>query len=150
MISVAKKITLALLVSTLVACGGGGGSDNSSGNTSTNNALLTFSPAAINLSVVQGTSSAFVVNVKANRTIPQQINVGIIDRNGLITTDVRIVAVSTLEFNATLRTNGSLQPGTFNTTLEVRICEDDPLVCRVPISGSPTLLPMTLTVTPRP
>jgi hypothetical protein len=131
----------------LAACGGGGGSSPAPATTP-DNSFLTFSPASISLTAARGASLPFSVTATSSRTFSQRINIGIIDRNGLITTDVQVVAQSALVYTANMKTNGTLQPGSYTTTLEVRLCEDDPVVCNTPISGSPWRLPMSLTVSP--
>ncbi len=131
----------------LVACGGGGSSSPPPVSTP-DGSFLSFSPAAVNLTVARGASQSFSVTATSSRNIAQRVNIGIIDRNGLITPNVQVTANSTLVYTATMQTNSTLQPGTYTTTLEVRLCEDDPVVCNTPISGSPWRLPMSLTVTP--
>ena len=107
---------------------------------------LTLTPSSVALTVNKGESRTFQITAKSNRIVTQAFNVGVIDSTGLITTDVQLSAISDLEYVATLHTAPGLPAGTRTTYLEVRLCEDAPLTCRVPLPGSPWYVPLTVTV----
>ena len=107
---------------------------------------LTLTPSPISLTINKGESVAFTVTARSSQTIAQNFNVGVIDAKGVITTDVQLTARSELEYVATLHTSPSLTTGTYTTNLEVRLCQDSPLTCRVPLPGSPWYVPLTVTV----
>lgn len=160
----------------LSACGGGGGSPGATGPAGTPSGTtnpapapttvtppptvgtdstppvtpggtwLTLSPSPVSLTVNRGDSVAFTITARSSQTIAQVFNVGILDAKGVITTDVQLSARSDLEYVATLHTSPSLTTGTYTTSLEVRLCEDSPLTCRVPLPGSPWYVPLTVTV----
>ncbi len=76
----------------------------------------------------------------------QNFNVGVIDANGVITTQVSIQAESQMAYVLNMHTAATLAPGTHNTSLEVRVCEDSPLTCAKPFPGSPWHVPLTVQV----
>lgn len=158
-ISCASLVAAALLG----ACGGGGGGDggsagNNNGGTPgasapaptppSNSAgnWLTLAPSAISLSTYEGESATFSISAKSSRVVEKRFNVGIVDGRGIVSTQLEVTPVSQLEYTAQLRTSTSLAVGAYTTNLEVRLCEDDPLVCKSPLPGSPWLVPVNLTV----
>ena len=144
----------ALLACTLLlsACGGGGsgggGSTGDGGGFSGDQDWLAFTPNPVTVDAIQGKSTSFTINARANKTIPQTFNIGIIEAGGLITTSVSLLPVSAYQYNVTLQTSPLLATGSYSGQLEVRLCEDDPVVCKKPVSGSPWRLPLKLTVKP--
>ena len=148
---------VAILSAALTACGGGGGGGGDSagpvggaqpGASSPAGAWLTITPSPVSVSATQGDSTSFSITAKSSRTFDKQFNVAIIDSKGVVTTDVAVTAVSMLEYVARLRTAPTLAPGSHDTSLEVRLCEDDPLTCRSPLPGSPWRVPLNVTVKP--
>lgn len=142
-------LTCALLLS---ACGGGdGGSSGSSSNPSSpaaEQAWLTFTPNPVAVESVEGQSINFTIAAHASKTISQTSNIAIVDPNGLITSQVQVTANGQYDYEARLSSNPLLTAGAHNTQLEVRLCEDAPLVCSKPISGSPWHIPVTINVKP--
>jgi hypothetical protein len=67
----------------------------------------------------------------------------------VVTTDVKLVTKSVIEYAATLKTSKALPAGTHTTNLEVRVCEDEPQVCAKPFPGSPWRVPVSVTVKPQ-
>lgn len=147
----------------LAACGGGGGgsggSDNSGGTPGANlpaptpappsnpaGNWLTLAPSTINLTTYEGESATFSVSAKSSRIVEKRFNIGIVDGRGIVSTQLEVTPVTQLEYTARLRTSTSLAVGAYTTNLEVRLCEDDPLVCKSPLPGSPWLVPVSLTV----
>lgn len=152
-----------LLVAVLVsACGGGGGGGGANGNGGTPGTTvpapvpappanptgdwLTLTPSTVSLSTYEGESATFSISAKSSRIVEKRFNVGIVDGRGIVSTQLDVTPVTQLEYSATLRTSASLAVGAYTTNLEVRLCEDDPLVCRSPLPGSPWLVPVSLTV----
>ncbi|KQZ27511.1 hypothetical protein ASD58_12930 [Duganella sp. Root1480D1] len=72
-----------------------------------------------------------------------QFMVGVYDKGGLSNVSYTQTAQG---FKATLKSAAALQPGEYNSNVEVRLCRDDPATCRLPISGSPWTVPLKLTV----
>jgi hypothetical protein len=145
-------LTLTATLLLLSACGGGGGASTTgtSGGPTGDQSWLTFTPNTVAINTNQGQSVAFSVSAKSSKTIPVKFNVGIIEKLGLITTQVNLVELSPYEYRADMHTSPTLAAGAHATQLEVRLCEDDPLVCNKPISGSPFFVPLTVTVAPPP
>ncbi|TWI65281.1 outer membrane protein assembly factor BamB [Pseudoduganella lurida] len=149
-----QKSFAALTASVLLsACGGGGGDGAASGSGSTGSSpsgdqsWLTFTPNPVAVDARQGESTAFTIKAHASKTLAQVINIGIFEDTGLITTDVQVTGGATpYDYNATLRVSPLLVPGSRSGTLVVKLCEDDPLVCNKPVSGSPWRLPLKVNV----
>ena len=138
----ALALTTTLLLS---ACGGGGGGSSTAGAPA-DQSWLSFTPNTVTISANKGQSVAFSVSAKSSKTIPVKFNVGIVEKLGVISTQVNLVELSAYEYRADLHTSPTLAVGAHTTQLEVRLCEDDPLVCNKPISGSPFFVPLTVTV----
>jgi len=141
--SCAALAASALLLS---ACGGGGGGGGSSGGGSTGDqSWLSFTPNPVTVDAVQGQSTAFTISAHASKTISQNFNIGIVETTGLVTTQVDL-AGGGYDYNATLYVSPLLTAGTRTGTLLVKLCEDDPVVCNKPLSGSPWRIPLTVNV----
>ena len=151
MVDWTKAVSLAALVA-LTGCGGGGGGGGGAGNPApapvVDNSWLTLTPSQVDVTQYQGESVAIRINAKSTKTIAQVFNVGIIDTSGVLDAKVALDQASAYEYNASLATSASLEPGIYNTTVEVRLCEDTPTTCAKPISGSPWKLPLKVTVRP--
>lgn len=107
---------------------------------------LTFNPAAPTVGQYEGESATFSVKGTASRVFTQNFNVGVIDSNGVITTEVGFQAESQMAYVLNMHTAATLAPGTHHTSLEVRVCEDSPLTCARPFPGSPWRVPLTVQV----
>ncbi|MDP9933506.1 sialidase family protein [Variovorax paradoxus] len=92
------------------------------------------------------TPTVFSVTTTSTKTIAEPVNVGIIDRQGVIMANARISMVTQLKYFASMTTNRALAAGTHTGSLEVRVCYDDPLTCARPVEGSPWQLPYTIRV----
>lgn len=151
------KHTLAagLCLLALSACGGGGGDDNGSGTgtpvtqppvTQPNQAWLSITPSAPVVTASAGQSQAFTITATSSKIIDRVFNIAIVDTQGVLTTDTRIVANSSMSYTATLHTSPTLKVGEYSSNLELRLCYDDPTVCRSPVDGSPWKIPLKVTV----
>lgn len=131
----------------LAACGGGSGGGNSAApqNNPAGN-WLTFDPATPSATQYQGESANVVLTARASRTFTAPFNVAVIDSTGVISTDVEISAISSMEYRATLHTASALTAGEHSTMLEVRLCEDTPTTCAKPLPGSPWRVPLKVQV----
>lgn len=137
----------------LISCGGGGGGDATSSATgqavnSSSGGWLTFSPSVVNLTVYQGEPVTFSVIANSSKTIAEKINIGVVDAVGLITPNVRIVANTKTNYTATFNTSPSLPVGVHNSVLQVRICFDEPSICKQPYTDSPWQVPIRINVLP--
>lgn len=72
-----------------------------------------------------------------------QFQVGVYEKGGLSTVSYTQNAQG---FKATLKSSASLLQGDYNSNVEVRLCRDDPAICRSPIPGSPWNVPLKLSV----
>jgi hypothetical protein len=152
----------ALLAAALVAgCGGGGGSSGSGSSTggsagaapgtsgqpvaNASGSWLTLTPGVVALKSYEGESIRFKVSATSSRTFDKPFNVAVVDSKGVVTRDMTLTKISDLQYAVELSTNAAAA-GTYSTDLELRLCEDDPLVCRTPLQGSPWKIPVTLTV----
>lgn len=143
-----------LMALALAACGGGGGSagttggGSSSGGTVTSSAgsWLSFNPGSVDVSAYEGESVSFSIKATSTRTFDKPFNVGIVDTSGTITTDVQVSAESAMTYVAYLKSSPALPAGVRQASLEVRLCEDNPLTCSKPLPGSPWHVPLKVTV----
>lgn len=147
-----RRRTTSLGLAVLVAgCGGGGGGGGAPAPAPAPAPAapysLTFSPATLQLNAPQGVSYLLAVDATIDRTIPEQVNVAIIDRAGVLNPSVSIIAVSPTTYRANLVSASSLTQGVRTGSLEIRICRDDPLTCASPLPGSPWQLPFEFTIT---
>jgi hypothetical protein len=135
----------------LAACGGGGGgsgpdgSVTNSGSGSGDGSWLTFSPSPVRLTTYVNESIGFSVQAKATKAFQENARVLVLDTTGTITPVVSYRSLDPYTYEVFLTTM-PMQPGTHNTTLEVRVCQDDPRVCAQPFPGSPWHLPLTVEV----
>ncbi|BEU97155.1 PQQ-binding-like beta-propeller repeat protein [Acidovorax sp. DW039] len=153
-----SRVAACLFLVVLAGCGGGsGGSTGGTGGTggtdtgpsSPDGAWLAFEPASLEVSQYEGESVPVSVTAYSSKTFETPFNVAIIDKNGLITTRVNVFALSQLSYRAVLNTAANLEVGRHNTSLEVRVCEDDPVTCAKPLPGSPWRLALGIQVKPK-
>lgn len=151
-----RTIATGLLGAALVAgCGGGGGggpgtTSSTGGETAANTAAgawLTLTPAPVSLQNYAGDKTYFEIRAKSSRVFEKPIHAWVVDKEGLLDPSTGIGQVSDLEYVLSLQTR-KLPAGTYTTTLEVRLCEDDGMVCAKPLPGSPWHVPLTLKVAP--
>lgn len=156
-----------MLAAALVAgCGGGGGGSGSTnagtgagapgsaGTAPASNGApaatpggswLTLTPGTMSLNAFPGEAVPFQVNARSSRVFDKPFNVAVVDSKGIISTDMSLTKITDLEYTVNLRT-AALKAGVNTTYLQVRLCEDDPLVCNTPLPGSPWYLPVSVNV----
>ena len=106
-----------------------------------NDAGLTFSPSVLTAELSAGYTGKVVVRATINREFPGENYIAIIDNKGVLTGDFNLSAQSATVFEMSMSTSYNLAPGVHEGTLEIRVCLDDPLVCKKPQPGSPWQLP---------
>lgn len=144
-----KFLAGSLCLFALSACGGGGGDDSNAGGTPvapSNQSWLAIMPVAPAVTATAGQSQAFTITATSSKVIERVFNIAIIDSQGVVTTDTRVVANSSMSYTATLHTSPTLKAGEYNSNLELRLCYDDPTVCRSPVDGSPWKIALKVTV----
>lgn len=152
----------------LAACGGGGG-DSAPASTAVtpeqpatpaqpavpdqpvtpakpDQSWLTLTPSRVDATTYAGEEAIVWIEATSSRTFARPVNVAVVDPSGVLAPDIRIGILSDLEYQAELRTSALLPPGRHSATVELRLCEDDPKVCKVPVAGSPWLIPVTVDV----
>ena len=145
----------------LSACGGGsGGSSGSAGVAgpapapapapvpSPAGAWLTLTPSTFDLLTYEGEDVDISVTAVSSKTFAKPLNMAIVDAVGVISTSVSVTADSAWQYRANMRSAKTLSIGVHSTNLEVRLCEDDPAVCKTPVAGSPWFVPLKVTVRP--
>jgi len=151
---VMKSAMAALLGAAFLAgCGGGGGGSSAGGGgpagaapvSTPNGSWLTLTPGVVAVKAYEGESASFKVNATSSRTFDKPFNAAVIDSKGVVTTNMTLTRISDLQYTVELSTKAAAA-GTYTTDLELRLCEDDPLVCRTPLQGSPWKIPVTVTV----
>lgn len=149
---IVRWVACLLSAQLLVACGGGSGASGSTGTpgaeTPARNPAgdwLTLSPSPVEVTTYEGESKGFIVLAKSTKTFSKPFNAAIVDKVGVISPTVHIAADSAMEYRAYMVTS-QLAAGVHTSNIELRLCEDDPLICRLPLAGSPWTLPVKVTV----
>ena len=156
-----KSAMAALLGTTLLAgCGGGGGGGstpapvNPGGTTpgtggtvpaAPDGTWLRLTPGSVALKSYPGETTRFTIKATSGRTFDKPFNVAVIDSQGVVSPQISISKQTDLEYIVGLQT-AARAAGTHTTRLEVRLCEDDPVVCAKPLPGSPWYVPLTVDV----
>ncbi|HEX8606939.1 MAG TPA: PQQ-binding-like beta-propeller repeat protein [Pseudoduganella sp.] len=162
--SVSTVLAAAACALALTACGGDGG-DSASASTPVTPATptpvtpvtpppapkpdqfwLTITPSSVDITAYVDEAAKVSITAKSGKTFTKPVNVAIVDKSGVFSTDVKITALSELEYRADLQTSAALPVGQRTVDLELRLCEDDPKVCSVPVAGSPWLIPVKVNV----
>ena len=137
----------ASLILLLSACGGGGGNGSISGGTTSEPPVgMTFYPATAKTSLALGSAPEIQIDAFLSRPISGVINVAIVDTQGVIKPELNLAPTAGTMQRAWITVSPLLMPGVHSGSLEVRLCRDDPVVCRTPIAGSPWYLPYEFTV----
>ena len=147
--TVARLLAGLMCVASLSSCGGGSGAASGSASVpppTPAGEWLTLTPSAVDLITYEGEEAAFSVTGKSSKTFAKPVNMAIVDAAGVISTAVSVTAVSALEYRAGMHTATTLSAGVHTSNLEVRLCEDDPVICKVPVAGSPWFVPLKVTV----
>lgn len=84
----------------------------------------------------EGVSAPFVVSASVEAAAGESLRMAVVDSKGLVQ-QYREPVLGGTEFTAYLATATTLPQGEHDTTLELRVCRDDPLVCNSPVQGSP-------------
>lgn len=157
-----KSLASAACLLALSACGGGGtGGGSNPTPTPTpppapdvlvppvlraDQTWLTITPATSDLVTYETEALKFTVTAKSSKTFSKPVNIGIVDSVGVISTNISLSAISSTEYAATLETSTVLTVGAHKSNVELRLCEDDPKVCKTPLEGSPWIIPLRVTV----
>lgn len=136
----------------LCACGGGGGGEVGGAVVAgINNSWLSFSPSLTSISMKEGDLHTFSINARSSKTIPEKINIAIVDMEKVLDSAVgatSITALNTTNYVAKMTVSRTLTPKTYRGNLVVKICLDEPIKCNLPYPGSPWLVPYEITVMP--
>jgi hypothetical protein len=162
--SVSRVLRGAACALALAACGGGGG-DSASASTPVTPATptpvtpvtpppaakpdqswLTLTPSSTDITAYVGEAVNVSIIAKFSKNFAKPVNVAIVDTSGMFFTNVKGTAPSDLEYLAQLQTSTALPVGQRSVDMELRLCEGDPQVCKVPVPGSPWLIPVKVNV----
>lgn len=148
-VALSRLLLAVACAASLSACGGGGsGSSTPSINQGGggDGSWLTLTPTSVQLETYEGEERSFTVSgYAATKTFDKPINLGIVETKGLIEPTIS-ASGSGRSYSVDLRTARTLAAGVHSSRLEVRLCEDDPLVCARPVEGSPWYVPLRITV----
>ncbi|GGY43677.1 hypothetical protein GCM10007387_27280 [Pseudoduganella albidiflava] len=99
--------------------------------------------------MLEGEPVEFSIDADSTKILSQIFNVGVVEKNGVIAPEISLrSSPSGMSYEARMTTSATLAVGTHASSIELRLCEDDPLVCRTPVAGSPWLIPIKITVKP--
>jgi len=155
--SVIIRLAGAIIASALLASCGGGGGDGASPApapvtpiappVNPDGTWLSFTQTSYSVIAFEGYVTPFTISAVANKTFSTPVNIGVVDKNGVV---LAAVEASKHEntYSARLMSSDLLKLGTHATSLEVRLCEDDPMSCKKPLAGSPWFVPVTVNVKP--
>lgn len=108
---------------------------------------LQFDKTSYAYAITQGEPESVTFSATASRNLQGEAQVGVFEKTGLLSSGGgTLVAGTNNSYSISLPLNASLAPGKYSSTLEVRVCQDDPSICSQPVSGSPWRLPLSLTV----
>lgn len=161
-----RSVTTGLLCAVLAAgCGGGGDSGGANpvagspsgtapggGSAPVANpagSWLTLTPDRPTFSGIEDDAVSFQIRAHASRTFEKPINAAIVRSNGVSVSQVRLTRLSDFDYMLEGRFD-TYTAGVHMGDMTLRLCEDDPLVCRNPLPGSPWIIPVTLTLAPAP
>lgn len=105
-------------------------------------------PAGFDVVAYEGEEHAIRFEAKARYAFPNRVHAGVFDRTGVLYLNQTLDQYSSGDYTGTLRTAATLAVGEHATSLELRVCYDDPRECRSPVGGSPWRIPLKLTVKP--
>ena len=109
-------------------------------------AWVSFSPKIIEVHSYAGDSPAIPVRVSTSSAVNHSVQVAVIDSAGVLSVNSPLARVGPFDYE--LYISKTLAPGSYSGMLEVRVCEDDPLICQKPVNGSPFALPYAIVVSP--
>lgn len=160
-----RAVTTGLLCAVLMAgCGGGGDSGGgrpaagspsgtapggSAPVTNTEGSWLTLTPHSPTFSGIEDEAVSFQIRAHASRTFEKPINAAIVRTSRVSVSQVRLTRLSDSDYTLDGRFD-TYRAGVHTGEMELRLCEDDPLVCRNPLPGSPWIIPVTLTLAQAP
>lgn len=105
---------------------------------------IVVAPASLDIVTQQGEGRVFDLIANLG-TFSKPFQMELFDSGGLIE-NTSMYRRDAARYAAFVSTRAALAPGVHSTTLEVRVCSDDPKVCRQPFPGSPWRIPLTVTV----
>lgn len=85
----------------------------------------------------EGKPASFVVSASVVVAAGDYVGMAVIDSKGVVLPNVGSIYNGRDEVSANVSTSSALTPGEHQTTLALRVCHDDPLVCKLPVAGSP-------------
>jgi outer membrane protein assembly factor BamB len=145
-----------LLASALAGCGGGGGNDGgTAGHAPAASAVqdgkdwLRLAPAAQTVTQYEGESVPVKLSITPSHPLDRTYQFIVFETGNLLTEDGTVTEVSPSVWLAELHTDKDKLAGTRTTMIEIRACEDDPMVCAKPMPGSPWKVPVTVQVKSR-
>lgn len=148
---IAKLLGVTLACVTLMtACGGGGGGgEQNTPPPQADNSWLTFGPSPLTIIGKQGQATSFSIKAFSSKIIKEKVNIAIVDNDAItIPTTTEISALSETVYNASMQLKPTLATGSRSGSFTLKICLDDPELCKQPYPGSPWRIPYTLDIQP--
>lgn len=109
---------------------------------------MTMAPAALDLVAYEGEPLSMQLGLTVNSTFDVPVSVGVFGGAGVIAPGIIVTQDSRTQYRARLTTDAALAQGEHTSSLEVRLCYDNPSECKTPVTGSPWRVPVKVTVKP--
>ncbi len=113
-------------------------------------ARLVVSVPSVSVTTYPGEAASFSFEAQLNTELAsRQGNIGLFDPAGMtvLPADQFVSGQNNrYVFNVSTQTANALPIGTHTSNLELRVCQDDVRTCRFPASGSPWIVPLTVTI----
>jgi outer membrane protein assembly factor BamB len=139
-----RRLAALLLAASLAACGGGSGGGQAPVSKPSGD-WLTLTVSNPDITTYEGEQVDFTITGKYTRSFTKPVYAAIVSTTAIIDPRAEIYP-GEREYTGSLKTGLALAPGVHTSNLEIRLCEDDPVVCRSPVPGSPWLVPLKVTV----
>ncbi|MBI3712705.1 MAG: PQQ-binding-like beta-propeller repeat protein [Burkholderiales bacterium] len=104
-------------------------------------------PSVLDLTYYEGEQKQFTISAESLVDSGKAMNIGVYDsaHNSTLKSTSQQSSKKTV---ATFETSPALKAGVYTSTLDVRVCADDPIQCQWPYNGSPYQIPLKITVRP--
>jgi hypothetical protein len=109
-------------------------------------AACAFHPSRSTLPPTRGKPVLFKLDASPVAAFDKPVRVGFVNNDGLLAQTVTVNLEGTNQQTVPLVISPALAQGEYASSIEVRVCYDDPAECRSPVTGSPWRVPLKVSV----